>query len=365
LTATSDLAFDQRMQRIAGTLQEAGYDVLLIGRRTPGSGALSARRFRQRRLSCLFRRGPLFYLEFNIRLFLALLTKPAEVIGSADLDTLPAGWLAARLKGLPVVYDAHEYFPESPELAGRPAKRRLWYAAERFLVPRTDAAYTVSDGIRELFLQRYGKDFRVIRNLPVSVTVPTPDPDRPPYVLYQGALNAGRGLEGLIRAMPAIGPELWLAGEGDLSLALRKLADEVAPDKVRFMGRVDPSELVRITAGALIGFNLLDDMGLSYRHSLANKFFDYIMAGIPQVCIDFEEYRKINARYPVAVLVPDTRPETIARTVSGLLADRSLREQLAANCRAARRELHWEAEIPELLAVYRECCPVPVPVAER
>ena len=31
---------------------------------------------------------------------------------------------------------------------------------------------------------------------------------------------------------------------------------------------------------------LLENTGLSYYYSLANKFFDYVQAGVPQLCVD-------------------------------------------------------------------------------
>ena len=47
---------------------------------------------------------------------------------------------------------------------------------------------------------------------------------------------------------------------------------------------LQPEELRLITAEAYIGINLVENNGLSNYLSLANKFFDYIHAGIPQLC---------------------------------------------------------------------------------
>ena len=48
------------------------------------------------------------------------------------------------------------------------------------------------------------------------------------YILYQGALNMGRGLEQLIDAMPQVAGRLVICGEGDLSAALREQAERLA-----------------------------------------------------------------------------------------------------------------------------------------
>ena len=70
-------------------------------------------------MNMLFKKGPLFYAEYNLRLFFLLLLTKADVLVANDLDTLPAVFLASRIRRLPVVYDSHEYFTEVPELVGR------------------------------------------------------------------------------------------------------------------------------------------------------------------------------------------------------------------------------------------------------
>ena len=344
------------MQRICGSLIEFGFNVTLVGRMTRASTPLKEQAYRQLRLSCLFDRGPFFYMEINIRLFLFLVRANADIICSVDLDTLPAGWLKSKVGKVHLVYDAHEYFPESPELEGRRFKRWLWSKAESFLIPRVDSAYTVSESIKETFELKYSTSFEVVRNLPILwYPDPIPNPGEAiRYMLYQGALNVGRGLEEIISIIPQLDIELWIAGDGDLSAELRSLAAETAPGKIKFLGKVSPDELRQITASAFLGINLLQPLGMSYIMSLSNKFFDYIMAEIPQVCIDFEEYRKVNANHNVAVLVADLLPETLFTAVRTLIHDNQLREGLIANCRKAKLELNWTKESEKLHNSYNE-----------
>src|SRR5690606_23733455 len=101
---TNDLSTDNRVHRTCTVLQELGWDVLLVGRRLPDSAPLH-RPYATRRMRLLFRRGALFYAEYNLRLFLLLLTARAQLVVANDLDTLPAAHLAARLRGRRLVYD--------------------------------------------------------------------------------------------------------------------------------------------------------------------------------------------------------------------------------------------------------------------
>lgn len=356
---TTDLNYDQRMQRICGSLADHGYQVVLVGREWSHSQPLTPQPYQQYRLRCIFKKGKLFYLEYNLKLFFFLLRQQAAVWCAIDLDTALPVWLRAKLSGQPFVYDAHELFTEVPEVVGRPRIQRLWQLVEGFIVPRATLAYTVGPALAEWFEQRYGRPFAVVRNLSRlddSKLPPTP-PAAPPngYLLYQGVLNAGRGLEVLLDAMPQVAARLIICGEGDLSAALRARAEQLgllASGQVEFRGYVLPAELRMITRQAALGVMLLENRGLSYYYSLANKFFDYMHAGVPQLVVDFPEYRRLNDIYQVAELVELT-PDALAAAINRLLRDEPARyQQLAHNCRRARLELNWQREEQTLLALY-------------
>jgi glycosyltransferase involved in cell wall biosynthesis len=342
------------MQRICRSLAGAGYDVELVGRELFNSSPLANEPFKQTRLKCWFNKGKLFYAEYNLRLFLHLLLQKADALCAIDLDTITAVYCAGKIKGSKLVYDAHEYFTEVPEVIRRPTVQKVWRCVERTFVPKFNLAYTVSPAIAELFSQQLKKPFHVIMNVPLRRNI-NPVPAQPRYLLYQGALNEGRGLEQLIEAMPGIEANLWLAGDGDLSNELRNLVKKLQlENKVRFLGRVEPQRLQQITEDCLIGINLLENKGLSYYYSLSNKFFDYIHAGIPQVCIDFPEYRKLNDEYKVALLVKDCSGAEITGAVNRLLNDHLSYARLQKKCEVCRQTLNWQNEERKLLALYDE-----------
>ena len=114
----------------------------------------------------IFRKGPLFYGEYNFRLLLVLLFRRYDLLLSNDLDTLPANRMAGRIRCKPVVYDSHEYFTEVPELVNRPRIQAFWCLLEKWLVPGITAGYTVSQPIADIYTRLYGIPFAVVRNLP-------------------------------------------------------------------------------------------------------------------------------------------------------------------------------------------------------
>lgn len=350
-TVVNDLRHDQRMQRICTTLSEEGYEVCLIGRLLPGSAPLPQWNFKTVRLKPFFTKGKLFYIEWQLRLFWFLLFHRPDIYSAVDLDTLLPNLFCARLRGKRPVYDAHEFFTEVPEVVNRPLVKKTWEKLADYAIPKCQAAYTVGSGLAGLFEKKYGLPFSVIRNVPFRQNF-QPSPRKQRFVLYQGALNEGRCLEFLIPAMRDLPCELWIAGEGDLSSRLRKMTKELQlEEKVRFLGYVPPEELKMLTPQAFLGFNVLENKGLSYYYSLANKSFDYLQAGIPQLCSPFPEYIALAETHP-AFIFAEPGEISIAEAIHTLLLDTSREQEMKAAAGKAAGELTWEKESPRLLNIY-------------
>jgi glycosyltransferase involved in cell wall biosynthesis len=172
-------------------------------------------------------------------------------------------------------------------------------------------------------------------------------------LLYQGAVNHARGLEYLIPAMKQIEAVLHIYGDGNFMDDTRQLIQQNnLEDKVLLMGKADPMELRQITQSAYLGFNLVEPVGLNQWFSLANKFFDYIHAGIPQVTMNFPEYKRINEAYPVAVLIDQLSENEIARAVNSLMSNQGIYQQLQSNCARAAAQLNWQNEEKKLIEFY-------------
>lgn len=349
---TNDLNYDQRMQRSCTALQEAGYDVLLVGRRRKQSPPLSSQPFRQRRLNCWFETGKLFYLEFNIRLFLYLLFVRCDALVAIDLDTILPVYLVSRWRNKIRIYDAHELFCEMKEVVERPAVYRAWKRLEQWLLPRFPLGYTVNQPIADWFKQAYRVDYAVIRN------VPKPYPyelrEREPFILYQGAVNEGRCFETIIPAMKSIPLPLIICGDGNFMDQAKALVQEHQLEKkVFFKGMLAPQALKEYTLKATVGLNIIDSKGLNNYWSLANRFFDYIQAGLPQVTVNYPAYRQLLEAYPVGLGITDPAAAEISTAVNKLLNDKALYTSAEQACKIAREELNWEKEAQILVNYYQ------------
>jgi len=343
------------MQRICATLTEHGYDVTLVGRKLKSSGEPSFT-FKTKRLNCWFNKGKAFYVELNLRLFFYLLVTKFDAACAVDLDTALPVWASTMLKAKVFAFDAHEYFQEVPEVINRKRVKHFWERVAKFIIPKTDFRYTVSSGLASQFRALYGVAFSVVRNLP-KYEKHNSKANNSLFILYQGALNKGRGLEALIKAAPYLPISVKIAGEGDLSAELRALANKLnLNDKVEFLGYLKPAELRSLTPTAFLGYNLLENSGLSYYYSLANKFFDYTMAGVPGLVPPFPEYELLNEKYAIGITT-DLNENEIISTVKDLVADKERYQRLVDNALEAAKDLNWENEQKVLLDLYSQHLP--------
>jgi glycosyltransferase involved in cell wall biosynthesis len=353
-TVTTDLNFDQRMIRICTSLQNAGYNVLLVGRLMKNSKPIDNQPFMQKRLFCFFQKGKLFYAEYNLRLFFYLFLQKFDIVCAIDLDTILPCFSVGKIKNKRIVYDAHEYFTEVPEVVERAFTKRIWEAIANFCIPRIKHCYTVGERLAAIFSKRYAVDFQVIRNISVAKNQNfLAKKNDTKVILYQGALNVGRGLEQYIEAMQWVeNAELHLAGDGDIRLGLEQLVSDFnVENKVVFLGKLKPDELSQTTQKAFLGLNLLENKGLSYYYSLANKTFDYIQAEIPALHPDFPEYQAIMKQYEIGILL-DLDAEKIANCITDLLTDEKKYAYLQAECRRAKKVFTWEKEEEKLIDFY-------------
>ncbi len=341
------------MIRICSSLAEAGYSVLLTGTRNNNSLPLQQKKYQQKRIFTFLKRGFGFYAEYNFRLFWWLLFKRADAICCIDLDTMLPVWLAGKLKRISSVYDAHEYFSQQKEIMTRRGVYKVWHWIEKTFVPKFKNGYCVSNAIITEFKTVYGVEYELIRNLPLLKPLPAPSTKTEKIILYQGAVNEARGLEFLIPAMKDIAAPLVIYGDGNFMEQTKALivANNLG-DKVLLKGKVLPDELDAITATAYIGINLVEHIGLNQYYSLANKFFDYLHNGMPQLTMDFPEYKMINDEFEVALLIKDLEVTTIANALNVLLNNKPVYDRLQQNCFRAREVLNWQNEEEKLLAFY-------------
>jgi len=349
------LVTDQRVEKVCNTLHTAGYPILLVGNNWKGLPAME-RPYPFFRLKIKSKSLKTAYAEFQWKLykFLKKHTDKNTIILANDLDILYACFRFAKKNRLPLVYDSHEIFTELPHIQGR-VSQKVWRFLENKIIREIPYIMTESESYAQWFVDKYkiNKPL-VINNFPrrnfrgenAKKNVPSPE-----IILYQGAINAFRGIEAGILSMKYLEDcEFWIVGDGPKRMEYEALAQKEKITNVKFWGSVTPNQLREITPQADLGLSLEENAGLSYYLSLPNKVADYIQGGIPIVGSDFPETKGIIEKYKIGVIAESRNPQEIAEKIKEVLA--RPKGFYLENLRQAAKDLCWEVQEDKILKLF-------------
>lgn len=323
---------------------------------------MPSREYETIRMRLFFVNGPMFYAEFNMRLFFLLLFSKCNLLVSNDLDTLLPNFIVSRIRNIPLAYDSHEYYTETPELVNRKFVQGVWKTIERFVLSRMESVITVNESIASLFRQKYGIEVVVVRNIPPSLGQRSSKsrsdlglPENKKLLVIQGSgINIERGAEELVLTMKYLDNVLLLViGGGDAMPVIRKLVTlHQLEEKVMILPKMDYNSMMYYTQLADFGFTLDKDTNLNYRFSLPNKLFDYIHAGIPVIATPLAEIKAIIDRYQIGGFIDSHEPEKMAGQIRNYLNQPELIMTWKKNLSFAIQSLNWENEEKVLLKFY-------------
>ncbi len=291
--------------------------------------------------------------------------RPGAVV-AIDIDSLPAGWLAARLTGAALVYYSYELYTDRP---GVPAKR-FWDLLERIFIHRADFIVACEPNRARVLEERYG-----LRTRPMAVLNVPPRSEAPrrgdriqrylrergaPFskVLYfHGWINRTRCADRFIEALRAVRPDAGLFFVGPIEAAYKSELLALAQrcgvaDRVVFAGVVPGEELMEFPASADIGLQTQLNVGLNSYYCAPIKLFQYFASGLPVVGSNFPGMIEIIEKNGAGLCVDPESEEAIAAAINRLLDDDSLRREMSANAlRIAREKYCYEVEGKPLLDV--------------
>lgn len=363
VSVTNDLSTDQRVKKVCAYLHERNYNIILCGRLLKDSKPINDRPYKIKRFKLLFNNGPLFYANYNFRLFLFLLFKKTDYLLANDLDTLLANAWSKRFKNNRIlVYDAHEYFTEVPEIQHKPFVKKIWKWIERQSLRKVDHFYTVNDSIAALYQNQTSVQVKVVRNIsdPKHIELKYSKqnlqlPEDKKIVIMQGAgINMDRGAEEAVDAIQMV-PDavLIFVGDGDVIPKLKGIVkSKKIEDKVLFFPKQPYEKLMNFTLHSDLGLSLDKGSNINYKLALPNKIFDYIHAGIPVLVSNLIEIKKIVNTYQVGSVVENHSPTEIADHIKKILFDEQLQTKLRLNCKKASENLNWKNETKVLASIY-------------
>lgn len=249
--------------------------------------------------------------------------KSPQLVIVHGIELLPFGSYVAG-KTIPLVFNAHEYYPLEFE------QDRVWLKTigkrNRFLLstylPKVNSLFTVSEGIRKKYKSEFGKDSVVITNAaPFQELVPgLPDASKIKLV-HHGIANREREIEKmaeLIHFLPTNYEIHFVLTPGDKGY-LEEIKEQFGSNaRIKFHEPVPISELCAFLNQFDIGYYILPPVNFNTKHALPNKFFEFIQARLCLVFAPLVEIKPLIEKYELGVVSADFSTEEISKSILSL-----------------------------------------------
>jgi glycosyltransferase involved in cell wall biosynthesis len=303
-----------------------------------------------------------------------------EVCHCHDAEALPMGYLLAKRDNALLIYDVHELsFSFVPLTYIHSLKKRfvlfiyrfMVRGFERILIKKANAVITVNHSLSTIIRKLYKLKERpyVIYNARKIVNVPKNDyirtktgiPKTHKILFYQGMIRPDRELDRVIKILPLLDNEIVfvIAGLANSKVyldQLHSLAHHLGVDqRFYYVGFLNyENELLEATASADIGVFLLPGTNLTYKYSLANKIFDYIMGNLPMITSDLPEMKRVIEKYHIGFTIKIEDEFSFVDIAHRLTSDEKLYRTIVRNIEKAKKDLCWENEEKGLLKAYHQ-----------
>jgi glycosyltransferase involved in cell wall biosynthesis len=287
-----------------------------------------------------------------------------------------SGIAVARRSGMPTVLQIDDDWIRTEALASRIAATRLYQQmALRWcqrILQRANHAFTVSESLKRIAVDRWGADANKIEVIPNGVDLELFSPQakplgirdmldagNDPIVTFVGALGPWHGVDQLLRAFAVV-----LSSRADARLLLVGGAKEYEidhlkaqaerlgiADRVRFHGRVEHDDIPRVLVECDVAVAPYPsaDYGFS-----PLKIFEYMGCGLPVIVSDVPSTREIVHHAENGLLVEAGNPKELAKSILSVLGDSELTARLREGALESAQDFSWQKSTEKLAQLYRK-----------
>ena len=351
-------------QRQCKSLQTAGFEVCLLTNdgkseeTLDGINIYSCKGFWKSRLKVLLFAKQQFYskaVEVNADIY---------QIHSPELISLG---IALKRLGKIVIYDAHEDLPRHIlEKEWIPAfMRKITSMVIEVFMNKSLAKYHEiisphSHVVKQL--RTINNNVSLITNFPIinsTVNVNLGDYlKRENIMCYTGTVYEYSNQEFILNAIVNIpGIRYEIAGYiGDAhfkSLSLHRVFN-----RVKFWGRIPWSQMRNFYDKSIIGLVIYDyKLNLGYKLGSfgTNKLFEYMEAGLPFICTDYDLWKDVIDKHNCGIYVQPNNSKQIENAINYLINNKEIAYNMGQNGkRAVIQEYNWQSEEKKYISIYNK-----------
>ena len=312
--------------------------------------------------------NPIYRLMVSAKkIYQAALRINADIYHFHDIELFKYG-VKLKQKGYKVIFDSHEnWIGYTEEISWLPTAVKKISAGiikrnYRKHLKDFDAVITVSPHIAEM-LGNYSSKVWIVSNYPFvkeTKTILREDfINRDNKICYAGTVYSNSNQETIINAINKISSIEYVI-VGTISNELRtKLESLSGWEKVKFIEKVPKSELHNIFNSSIAGIIIFDyspNCGGKKGTMGNNKIFEYMEAGLPIICTDFETWKNnIIDKYNCGIYVEPGNQEQLKNAIITLISNHEKAYRMGLNGqKAVLNEFNWGTQEKILLDIYKK-----------
>jgi len=233
-----------------------------------------------------------FFL-FHCYIFHKLIFVKPTYISCHNLILLPLAKWCKVLTGAYLIYEPHELETERTGMSGKLKSLSKWI--EKEYIHSAEKVLTVCKPIEDWYREKYDlNNVYTLRNVPLNPFLKDElvrtnllreafnIPDEHIIFIYQGVLDPARGVVELVNLFKSstTNKHLVLMGYG----SSEEWIIENCGNNIHYQPAVPVDKIIEYTSSADLGiFFINSEVTLSYKWCLPNKFFEYLIAGLPVI----------------------------------------------------------------------------------
>lgn len=231
-------------------------------------------------------------VPFFTGIFFSCLRKKPEVIYCHDVILLPIALLVKLFNGATIIYMPHEL--ETEETGSGKVLNMFLKIIEKIGMKFVKHTTVVSPGIQHWYQNKYKTDkVSLIRNIPdfdnqkesinkkLRSKLGLSNSDI--VFIYQGLIGNSRGVIEVATAFSMLKESkkhVVFMGYGPASNLIVDFASKFK--NIHYVHAVEPKDIFDYTSDADVGLLFIaQEISMSYKYSLPNKYFEYVKSGIP------------------------------------------------------------------------------------
>jgi hypothetical protein len=243
---------------------------------------------------------------------------------------LPIAVNLSRDQRIPLIFNAHEYYPrefEGNDWWDSNVKPVAGHICERYL-SQIDVCFTVSEGIALEYERCFGIDVEVLMSTkPYHDLRPTPVSPNRIRLIHHGIANPDREIEKMIELVDLLDPRF----EIDFMLLpstnhrdyfnelIRRIEDH---PRLRSIPPVSTSAIVHRIHEYDLGLFFLRPNTFNLLHALPNKLFEFIQARLGVAFTPLPDVARVVQQFELGVLSADFSLGSLAAALNALTTER-------------------------------------------